>query len=147
MRLLYFATGLLWVLLVALVLAVGVVLTASDDAITLRERVISVGVLLLLLTPVVLQLRVSHKQIRDMNTNRIVLTDKEVEVHLGGGAREWKGLPAVSVRLPAYNSSPPASKSRNSIFPEIFPQITAMQVCFVTEVNHLFTSRILGSFF
>lgn len=97
---LYFSAGLLWVLLIALGISLAFIVTASGEGITSGERAIAIAVVLLLATPVLLTLRSTRRQIRDMTRNQIVLDDRGIRFHLGGRAREWKGLPEVTATVP-----------------------------------------------
>lgn len=90
MRLLCFAAGLLWVLLASLLFVLATV--AFDVSSGGKERVLSTVFLLALSIPVAAQLRTTHRQLREMTTNRIVLKSDGIEIRLTGRSREWKGL-------------------------------------------------------
>ncbi len=87
------AVVLLWVLLV--VLLFGLLATLADGSMTLGAKSLAVALLAVLIFPVAKQLRASHRQMREMTANRIVLGPEGVEIQLSGRAREWKGLPDV----------------------------------------------------
>lgn len=93
MRLLYFAAGVLWVVLALLLF--GLVSVLGEESATLGERALSILVLAVLIVPVAWQLRATHRQIREITANRLTVSDAGMDIRLAGRAREWKGLPDV----------------------------------------------------
>lgn len=120
MRLLYFAAGLLWMLFGALLFSSASV--AFNASMSLSERATAVLVIALLTAPVVLQLRATHRRIREMKANRIRLGPDGIEIQLAGRAREWKGLPEVPQTLLPWNQLLSiASEKRRFIYPSVIP--------------------------
>jgi hypothetical protein len=120
MRWLYFAAGLLWVVLVALLF--GMVAALGDTSMTLGERSVGILVMAALAAPVAWQLRATHRQIRDMTASRIVLNSVGIEIQLSGRAREWKGLPDVPQTLVPWSELLSIVRERRRFtYPSVVP--------------------------
>ena len=120
MRLLYFAIALLWAVLAVLLFAV--IATVATDSMAMGEKTLAVGVLAVLILPVALQVRATHRQIREMTANRVVVGEEGIDLRLSGGAREWKGLQDVATTYLQWDEVHSISKERRRfVYPSVIP--------------------------
>src|SRR5665213_2517307 len=89
-------TLLLWLLLSVLVFALGVIVFNADNRLSTAESMISAVVLLLLATPLVLQIRTLSARRREWENNILELAEDTIKVRLSGAYRSAKGLPDLS---------------------------------------------------
>ena len=121
MRLLYFAVALLWMLFATLLFAV--VAVAFSASMSASEKAVSIGVLALLITPVALQIRASHRQVREMTENRVLVTAEGIDLRLGGHAREWKGLAEIEDTHLSWDEVQSITKERRRF---VYPSVIAL---------------------
>ena len=120
MRLLYFAAGVLWVVLALLLF--GLVSVLGQESATLGERALSILVLAVLIAPVAWQLRATHRQIREMTANRLAVTDTGIDIQLSGRARDWKGLPDVPpTHVPWSELLSIVREKKRFVYPSVVP--------------------------
>lgn len=91
----YAVAALLWVLLAVLGLTLLVLLFSPGRDLKGSERAISAAVVLLLATPLALQLRSLHSRMGEMGRNFLVLDENGLRARLGGAYRADKGLPDI----------------------------------------------------
>lgn len=101
MALLSAVTGLLWIIISALVFAIGVVLFHSNNRLSHSESALSAAVLVLLATPIVLQIRTLAARKRELKSNLVQLDEGSIHLQLNGPYRTGKGLPEIAeTRIP-----------------------------------------------
>jgi len=88
-------TVLLGLLLSVLAFVLLVLVFFPGPSLTVFERIISTGVVLLMATPLVIQIRSLRSRVREMQGNFLALYEDGVRVRLSGAFRAGKGLPEI----------------------------------------------------
>jgi hypothetical protein len=100
----------------------GLATVAFDASLGGKERVVGAVFLIALTIPVASQLRTTHRQLREMTTNRIVLKADGIEIRLAGRSREWKGLSDVpETVVPWSELLSIVSEKRRFVYPSVIP--------------------------
>jgi len=122
MVLIFAVTTLVWLLLSALVFAIGVVLFYSDNKLTAAESMISAVVLVLLATPLVLQIRTLAARKRECRSNVLELAEDSIKVKLNGVYRAAKGLPDIAETRIAWCDVMEITKEQHKfVYPSLIP--------------------------
>jgi hypothetical protein len=114
-------TALLWLLLAVCLLVLLVVVFFPGSQLTGAERLIAAFFMLLLATPLAMQLRATHLQIGEMRGNRILFDAGGAEIRLSGWSRERKGLPMVQTRIRWDEISAVTRQRRSFVYPSLIP--------------------------
>jgi hypothetical protein len=113
-------TLLLWLLLSVLMFALGVVLFYADNRLSTAESMISAVVLVLLATPLVLQIRTLSARRREWKNNTLELTEDSIRICLTGTYRSAKGLPDVAeTRIPWCDVVEITKERRKFLYPSL----------------------------
>jgi hypothetical protein len=122
MALLLAITALLWILVSALVFAIGVVVFYSGNRLSTAESMISAVVLVLLAAPIALQIRALAARRREYRSNVLELGGDSIKVRLEGTYRAAKGLPPVQeTRVPWFEVMEVTKARRNFIYRSLIP--------------------------
>ena len=121
MATIYAVTALLWLLLAVCLLVLLVVVFFPGSQLTGAEQLIAAVFMLLLATPLAMQLRATQLQIGEMTGNRIVFDADGAEIRISGRSRERKGLPMVEKRIRWDEISAITRQRRSFVYPALIP--------------------------
>jgi len=115
-------TALLWVLLSALVFAIGAVIFDANNRLSTAESAIADLILLLLATPLVLQIRTLRACRKECAGNIVELAEDSIKIRLYGSYREAKDLPVVAETRVAWCDVMEITKERRKFtYPSLIP--------------------------
>lgn len=95
----YAVAAFLWLLLAVLAFSFVTIAFIPGGELTVMERAVSTGVVLLLGTPLAMQLFSLHSRMREMRANFLAVDESGVRVRLAGVYRGSKGLPEIQTQV------------------------------------------------